>query len=298
VLDLNGVIATLMPDVTEQMGRTIRVVTDLSPDIPAVRADPSQLAAVVSNLAATALEAMPNGGTLTIATDTTVADHQMRTHRPWLTSGPFVRLRIADTGKGIDEQTLPHLFEPFFSAIGPAGAQGLAWSSIYGIVKQSDGFIWADSRIGEGTCVTILLPPAAAEPAAVTTPRRRSRSSNRVLLVDDDEAVREVLAEALEPQGYVVDVAGSAEEALERWAAQPFDLLITDIVLPAIDGRQLAQQIRTMSPHAPVLFMSGYTGDILDPTDLGSSREFLQKPFTSATFRERVRELMHPAAAR
>lgn len=109
--------------------------------------------------------------------------------------------------------------------------------------------------------------------------------------------MREVLAEALEPQGYTVDVAGSGEEALERWAAQPCDLLITDVVLPGIDGRQLAQQVRTMSPQAPVLFMSGYTGDILDGGDLRSSREFLQKPFTSSAFRDRVRELLHPAGA-
>jgi signal transduction histidine kinase len=298
VIDLNAMIAELMPVIGEQMGRAVRIVTDLSHDIPPVRADRAQLAAAITNLAASAVESMAGGGTFTIATDALVADNQMKTQRPWLTSGTFVRLQVIDSGMGIDEQALPHLFEPFFTSNGPTRAAGLTLSSVYGIVKQSGGFIWADSHVGEGTRITILLPPAHQGEEHHDARPPASPEQERVLLVEDDDAVREVLVESLRHQGFNVEVAPCGEDALDQWSAGAFDLLVTDVVLPGIDGRQLARQVRTMSPDAPVLFMSGYTGDVLGAADLDSSRSFLQKPFTSAAFIDRVRELIRSGSRR
>jgi signal transduction histidine kinase/CheY-like chemotaxis protein len=296
IVDLNAVIADVMPAISMQLGPTIAVATNLARDLPAISADRSQLAAAIASLAANALEAMPDGGSLTIATDTVLVDAGMQQRRPWLTAGSFVRLQVSDTGSGVDEHTLPHLFEPFFAGEGVMRPTRLGLSSVYGTVKQSGGFIWAESRVGEGTRITVLLPAAHVGHAAEQARAAAASAANRVLLVEDDDAVREVLVESLARHGFDVDMAGCAEEALDRWSAGEFDLLVTDVVLPGMDGRQLARQIRSVSADTPVLFMSGYTGDALGPTDLESSRAFLQKPFTSAAFVDRVRELIRPAS--
>jgi signal transduction histidine kinase len=292
VIDLNETIAALVPTLGEQLGPAYFVVSVLSPDIPPICVDRSQIVAALTNLAANALEGMSSGGTITIATDTVTVDARLRTTRPWLKDGQFVRLQFTDSGTGLDENALPHLFEPSFSGDGDIKPTRLALSSVYGIVKQSGGFIWADSRVGRGTRITILLPPSDADAPSIDERRTTLPRANRVLLVEDDDAVREVLVESLTQHGFVVELAACGEDALSQWAASDFDLLVTDVVLPGIDGRQLARQIRTVSADAPVLFMSGYTGDLLEASDLESSRAFLQKPFSSATFVARVRELI------
>jgi signal transduction histidine kinase len=292
VIDLNATITELVPSLSDQLGQSYCVVSVLSPDIPAICADRSQIVAALTNLAANALEGMPHGGTITIATDTIGADARLRSSRPWLKEGRFVRLQFTDTGGGLDEETLARLFEPSFAGDGDIRPTRLALSSVYGIVKQSGGFIWADSQVGRGTRITILLPPSDVALPVVSDRRSAPAGAHRVLLVEDDEAVREVLVDSLAAHGFAVELATCAEDALERWRDADFDLLVTDVVLPGIDGQQLARQIRKLSSDTPVLFMSGYTGDLLEAADLGSSRAFLQKPFSSAAFVDRVRELI------
>jgi two-component system cell cycle sensor histidine kinase/response regulator CckA len=192
----------------------------------------------------------------------------------------------------MEEQALPHLFEPFFTA-SPAGrGTGLAMSSVYGVVKQSGGFIWADSRVNKGTSVTILLPLLDTTPRRLERPEKPSRTALRVLLVEDTDAVRQTLTGMLEYHGFAVTPASTAEEALEFARTLRFDLLLTDVALPLSSGPQFASEFRRMSPGTPVIFMSGYSANSIDPRDLDTPRGFLQKPFPIQTLVERVHEMI------
>ena len=295
ILDLNATIDELIPIIKPQLAPTIDLVTQLSPELPPIRADRAQVIAALTNLTANAVESMPHGGTITIATDATETDSRLRSDHPWLRPGSFVRVRVTDSGPLVDRDTLDRLFEPFVNRGGETGPTSLALSSVYGIVKQSGGFIWAEPGVTSGTRIVMLFPPSHGDQPAESISREGVRACNRVLLVEDDDAVREFLVESLSRHGFAVDMATTAEEALERWTGAQFDLLVTDVVLPGIDGRQLAQQVRSMSAGTPILFMSGYTGDLLEDGDVDSARAFLQKPFTSATLVDRVRELIGAA---
>lgn len=295
-VDVNAIVSDAAPVLRNAMGKSVRVITELASDLPQVRVDASQLTEVISNLAATALEAMPDGGIFTISTDTHVVSQEERRYRPWLPDGRFVRMRVSDTGLGIEEQALPHLFEPFFSANPSGRGTGLTMSSVYGVVKQSGGFIWADSHISQGTRVTILLPPLDAAQDA-RRQERQPRPSSRVLLVEDTDEVRHTLTAVLEMNGFAVTGAASAEEALDFARTLRFDVLLTDVALPGRSGPELANEFRQMSPGTPVLFMSGYTANSIDPRDLDTPRGFLQKPFSAQTLVERLNEMLERAAS-
>jgi two-component system cell cycle sensor histidine kinase/response regulator CckA len=289
--DLNGIIADCAPLLRRRLGRGIRLVTQLDPELPQVRADRTQIVQVLSNLARTAAETMPNGGTFTIVSDTAVVDADMRRSRPWLTAGRFVRLQFIDTGTGIEEQSLAHAFEPFYTGASTRG-DSLDLPSVYGVVKQSGGFIWIDSKVGQGTRITILLPPLGVDERSATQP---TVMSPRVLLVEDDDEVRELLIDVLKSHGLRVTPVGSAEEALAVESQQQFDLLLTDIGLPGASGTELARQIRRRSPRLPILFISGQSGDIFgDEGELDSPRGFLQKPFSSRALIASLHELLNP----
>jgi signal transduction histidine kinase len=293
-VDLNDIVSESVPAIRTAMGALVNVVTDLGRDLPQVKVDPEQVRQVVSSLAATALEGMPLGGTYSISTDLFVAKDEDQRIRPWLKPGRYVRLRLHDTGVGVEEQALPHLFEPFYVPNGTVRGSGLALSSVYGVVKQSGGFIWVDSRLNEGTTVTILLPPIEA-PArlAPSTPAPRPESSAiRVLLVEDIEGVREVLKSLLELHHFTVLPVSSAEEALGLMRTETFDILVTDVALPGRSGPDLARDVRQRYPGRPVLFMSGHPMNAMDDADLQNPRAFLQKPFSGQTLVERVRELL------
>ncbi len=292
-VDVNVVVSDSVPALRKAMGKYVQVVTELSPVVPQVRVDAEQLKEVLSNLAATALEAMPVGGTFSIASDTYAVRDSDRRGRPWLPSGEYVRLRVRDTGLGVEEQALPHLFEPFFAT--KSGARGgLLLSSVYGVVKQSGGYIWVESAVSHGTTVTILLPPlargahAAARPPIVDV----GVPKPSVLLVEDLDAVREVLTTLLDMHGFDVATAGTAEGALELARNRAFDVLLTDVALPRLSGPELARQVRHLSPGTAVLLMSGHPANAIDPRDLQDSRGFLQKPFTASALVERLHELL------
>jgi two-component system cell cycle sensor histidine kinase/response regulator CckA len=292
-VDLNAIIGDCAPLLRRRLGPRIELVTKLAADVPQVRADRTQVVQVLSNLARTASEAMPSGGTFTIATDTMIVDADMRRTRPWLAAGRFVRLQFSDCGAGIEEQLLPHVFEPFFSATGSRG-DGLDLPAVYGVVKQSGGFIWIDSDAGRGTRVTILLPPIAVEDgnAAASEP---NVSAPHVLLVEDDDEIRALLIDVLNSHGLRVTPVGSAEEALVADEDDGFDLLLTDVGLPGASGPDLAREVRRKSPRLPVLFISGQSGDIFeDGGQLDSPRAFLQKPFSSRALVTSLQELLKP----
>ena len=292
-VDVNGIISDCAPLLRRRLGPTIQLVTQLDPDVPQVRVDRTQMVQVLSNLARTAAEAMAGGGTFTITTDTVVVDAEMRRTRPWLTTGRFVRLRFVDSGEGIEEQSLPHVFEPFFTPGGSRG-DGLDLPSVYGVVKQSGGYIWIDSQEGDGTCITVLLPPLRVEEVHPEA-EAPSAIAPHVLLVEDDEEVRELLIDVLNSHGLRVTPVGSAEEALTVQAQHAFDLLLTDVGLPGASGPELARQVRSRSPRLPVLFISGQSGDIFeDEGQLDSPRAFLQKPFSSRALVASLHELLKP----
>lgn len=292
-VDLNGIVADVVPVLRQAMGPRVHVSTELQPDIPQVRADAGQLRDVLSNLGAIALPSMPDGGTLAVRTDACRMTEDDRSGRPWLRPGEYVRLRITNTGRGIEAGTLPHLFDPFFLPEGVAGGGGLVLSSVYGVVKQSGGYIWVESRLDQGTSVTILLPPleTAAAPEAVSA-RAPHTAVVRVLLVEDLDSVRDVLADLLALRGFEVVAAGSAEEALEIARAQRFDILLTDVTLPGASGPELARQIGRHAPGLPVLFMSGHPANAIDEGDLADPRAFLQKPFSATMLADRLHDLL------
>jgi two-component system, cell cycle sensor histidine kinase and response regulator CckA len=291
-LDLNAIIADSTPMLRRRVGPAITLTTRLDPNLPQVRADRTQIVQVLSNLARTAGEAMPTGGTFTIESDTMVVDAEMRRTRPWLTPGRFVRLQFSDSGSGIEADSLPHMFEPFFTPEGARG-DGLDLPSVYGVVKQSGGFIWISSGLGEGTRITILLPPLAVEQRVEI--RSPTSSAPHVLLVEDEEEVRELLIDVLSSHGLRVTPVGSAEEALAVQSQHAFDVLLTDVGLPGASGPELAREVRRQSPGLPVLFISGQSGDIVeDDEQLDSPRGFLQKPFSSRALVARLHELLNP----
>jgi signal transduction histidine kinase/CheY-like chemotaxis protein len=296
-VDVNAVVGETLPALRALAGDPVRLATDLGPGVAQVRIDRDQMRDVLVNLVKTAREAMPAGGTVTIATDMhTVTDEEQR-RRPWLSDGRFVRVRVSDTGIGVEEQALPHLFEPFFVGSPGVRGAGLAMSSVYGVVKQSGGFIWADSRVNQGTTVTILLP-------ALDAPRRVERhdepgpSAVRVLLVEDTDAVRQTLSSMLRWHGFAVTAAASAEEALELARTVRVDLLLTDVSLPGRSGAELAKAFRQISRGTPVIFMSGYTASSIDSRDLDMPRAFLQKPFPVQTLVDRIHEVLAWARGR
>jgi two-component system, cell cycle sensor histidine kinase and response regulator CckA len=288
-IDVNTIVSDAMPQLRALLGESVHVHTELARDLPQVRVDRDQMMEVLSNLTVTALEAMPGGGALTVATDMHGVTDEERRHRPWLPAGQFVRLRVSDTGLGLEEQALPHLFEPFFTATPAARGKGLAMSSVYGVVKQSGGYIWADSRVNKGTSVTILLPPLELAHGRQDKP---PRTAVRILLVEDTDAVRQTLTAMLEWHGFSVTAAATAEEALSFASTLRFDVLVTDVALPGRTGPELAAEFRRIAAGHPVIFMSGYSANSIDPQDLDTPRAFLQKPFPVQTLVDRIHEML------
>jgi len=292
-IDVNRLVTDASSVLRSALGDAVLLTTELARDLAHVRVDREQLAEVLTNLAVTAREAMPGGGTFTITTDMHAVTDEERRHRPWLPGGRFVRVRVSDTGLGMEEQALPHLFEPFFTANRATRGKGLAMSSVYGVVKQSGGFIWADSRVNKGTTVTILLPPLDVAPLARhEKPEKPARSALRVLLVEDTDAVRQTLTGMLEWHGFSVTPASTAEEALEFARTLRFDIMLTDVALPGKNGPELALEFRRMSAGTPIIFMSGYSANSIDPHDLDTPRAFLQKPFPVQTLVDRIHEML------
>jgi signal transduction histidine kinase/CheY-like chemotaxis protein len=282
VLDLGSVVAGMDTLLRRLLGEDIHLAIDTPSRLPPVRADRSQIEQVVMNLALNARDAMPRGGRLTLAA----------------AAGPgHVRLTMTDTGQGMDEDTRSRVFEPFFTTKGATHGTGLGLATVYGIVAQSGGRIGVDSVPGAGTTFTIELP--AAGDAPLDLPRveagDRARGAESVLLVEDEPAVRDLAHDVLVDLGYRVMTAAGAEEGVRamREHAGPVDLVLTDVVMPDGNGREMVDRLRGLGGSFKVLYMSGYTDDVVIQRGLVTSQvAFLQKPFTPAALALRVREVL------
>jgi two-component system cell cycle sensor histidine kinase/response regulator CckA len=297
VVSLNALVAEADTLLRRVLGEHIQMSLVLDPELRSVVADPGQMGQVIVNLAVNARDAMSDGGQLTIETANVDLPAAARgvAHVP---SGQYVALSISDTGIGMDAATQARVFEPFFTTKANQGT-GLGLATVYGIVKQSGGYIWLYSEVGQGTSFRIYLPaidtPARGPGVVATTPTVVSRGSETVLLVEDEPALRQLAARVLTSSGYTVLHAGHPHDALTLMAQHTgqIQLLLTDVVMPEMGGRALASRVQAEHPETRVLYMSGYSGGaFLHDGVLETGTSFLQKPFTPTTLAQKVREVL------
>jgi len=282
------------------IGEDIDLVHVPSKNLWPVRADAGQIEQVIMNLAVNARDAMPSGGKLTIETaNVTLDEDYARVHAP-LRPGDYVMAAISDTGAGMDAETQSHIFEPFFTTKGTKGT-GLGLSTVYGIVKQSGGYIWVYSEVGRGTTFKIYLPRVAStgEPAAqVATPAQFQKvepGTETILLVEDEANLRYLARQYLEKQGYKVIEAADGAVAMQIAVAHEavIHLLLTDVIMPGMNGRELAQRISEIRPNVKILYMSGYTENVIGHNGmLDAGVRLLQKPFNLRDLKSKVREVL------
>ncbi len=299
IVSLNDVVTENIKMLTRMIGEDIDLVMVPGPNLWSVRADAGQIDQVIMNLAVNARDAMASGGKLTIETSNVTLDEDYaRIHAP-LPSGDYVMVAISDTGEGMDNETQSHIFEPFFTTKGTKGT-GLGLSTVYGIVKQSGGYIWVHSELGRGTTFKIYLPRvASAGPAAhVAAPveyRKVEPGTETILLVEDEANLRYLARQYLEKQGYKVIEAADGAVAMQIAVAHDkvIHLLLTDVIMPGMNGRELAQRICEIRPNVKVLYMSGYTENVIGHNGmLDAGVRLLQKPFTLRDLKTKVREVL------
>jgi two-component system, cell cycle sensor histidine kinase and response regulator CckA len=298
-VDLNDIVRDIARILERVLGERIKVVTSLDPALGAVEADPGQIEQVLMNLAINARDAMPEGGTVTIETANVEAgpdDRDMPSARP---PGRWVQLAVRDTGHGMDETTAAHALEPFFTTKAPGEGTGLGLSTANGIVAESGGHLAIESSPGVGTTMRVFLPRVESARAPVplaSVPVPAASGHERLLLVEDEEFVRELVRDFLLAAGYQVLESASAEDALSLVARNrtPIDLLVTDVVLPGMNGTELADQLRRQMPGMETLYMSGYAGDSMFGEEVFEpGAAFLPKPFTRHLLTRKVREVLN-----
>lgn len=297
VLDLNEFLRSTATLLNRLMGEHIEIRFELEPSLRPVKADPSQLEQVILNLVTNARDAMPQGGVLTIRTNNVSLDEEDTRQNPEVQPGAYVQVSFEDTGAGMEEETLQNIFEPFFTTKGYAGT-GLGLPTVYGIVKQSGGHIAVESLPGQGTSFHIYLPaiPETAEPVSEKSEHSTlPAGSETILLVEDEANVREVGVKILEQLGYNVLQAADGMAAIkivEQYQGT-LHLLITDVVMPRMSGRELTERLKTRFPAIRVLYISGYAEEALSPSGvLETGIHYLPKPFTAAMLAQKVREVL------
>lgn len=301
VLDLNALVENMADMLRRLIGENIHMVQHLAPELGSVKADPGQLEQVMVNLIVNARDAMPAGGELTLETGNVDPQAAQRVAALATHPGRWVAVRVRDTGQGMTAETCSHLFEPFFTTKEIGKGTGLGLATVYGIVQQSGGTIEVESSPGKGTTFTIYLPQVEASPtvAAVRAPSRElPRGTETILLVEDEKMVRDLVATLLEQSGYTVLRAGNGEEALQVAARHrgPLHLVLTDVVMPGIGGRELLERLSRERTGIQAVFMSGYTADtVVRHGVLENAVVFLQKPFRPEDLVRRVRDVLdHP----
>jgi len=300
IVNLNDIATENLKMLNRMIGEDIDLVMVASPNLWPVRADAGQIEQVIMNLAVNARDAMPSGGKLLIETSNTSLDEEYaRLHSP-LRPGDYVMVAISDTGAGMDSETQSHIFEPFFTTKGTKGT-GLGLSTVYGIVKQSGGYIWVYSEVGKGTTFKIYLPRVAStgEPAAqVAAPiqfQKVEPGTETILLVEDEANLRYLARQYLEKQGYKVIEAADGAVAMQIAVAHEavIHLLLTDVIMPGMNGRELAQRIAEIRPNVKILYMSGYTENVIGHNGmLDAGVRLLQKPFNLRDLKSKVREVL------
>ncbi len=297
VLKLNAVVADIEKMLRRLIGEDIDLLTILEPSLGQIKADPGQIEQVILNLAVNARDAMPQGGKLTIETTNVRLDSEYAGRHTAVRPGRYVMLAISDTGSGMDAETQAHIFEPFFTTKEKGKGTGLGCSTVYGIIKQSEGNIWVYSEVGKGTTFKVYLPRVDSEEQLEGAHEAHPLPQGRemVLLTEDEEPVRRLARVILETNGYQVLDASSGDEALSIFKAHPgeVDLIITDVVMPKMSGPELAQSLEALSPGIKILYLSGYTDDaIVRHGLLDQKMAFLQKPFTPDALLRKVREVL------
>jgi PAS domain S-box-containing protein len=299
VLDMNEVVAGMIKMFSRVIGENIEMAFLPSGKLGRVKADPGQIEQVLLNLVVNARDAMPDGGRLTLETANVELDRSYSAKHASVEPGPYVMLTVTDTGCGMDAQTQSRIFEPFFTTKGPGKGTGLGLATVYGVVKQSGGYIWLYSEVGRGTTFKIYLPEVMSEvdrPAAEPDRTVEALANETVLFVEDDQAVRELVRDYLLGSGYRVLEATDGVEALKIVGAHrhAIDLLITDVVMPQLSGPELAARLSAERPGLKILFLSGYTDDtVFRHGVLEGGVAFLQKPFNLKAFAQKIREVLN-----
>jgi PAS domain S-box-containing protein len=306
ILDLNAIVMNLDQLLRRLMNENIEMKTLVSKNVGAIKADPGQIEQVIMNLVVNARDALPNGGRILIETSNVDLDSAYARDHTVVRPGPYVLLAVSDTGIGMTADTVAHIFEPFYTTKESGRGTGLGLSTVYGIVKQSGGYVWVYSEPGKGTTFKVYLPrvkdSVQVSPAPETPASARRMGHETILLVEDEPDVRELTQMVLSERGYTVIEALTPEDA-ERLAGNngtEVHLLLTDVVMPGISGRELAKRLTGRYPHLRVLYMSGYTYNVIaqDGT-LEEGISFLQKPFTPQVLMEKVREALdRPVSAK
>jgi len=297
-LDLGEVVDRMSALLQRLIGEDVQLARRRPPDLGSVRADPAQMEQVIVNLAVNARDAMPQGGVLEIDLGNAELDDTYTQSHPAVRPGSYVVLSVSDTGHGMNAETQARIFEPFFTTKEAGKGTGLGLATVYGIVKQSDGFIWVYSEPGRGTTFKIYLP-RVDEPPEPLSPRPLPagvRGTETVLLVEDEDALRSLLRELLESFGYAVLEAGQGADALRVAAghAGRIDLLLSDIVMPQMTGRELAERLGRVRPGLKVLFMSGYAAGVAPQHEIPAEAAYIEKPFTADALAGALRALLDP----
>jgi PAS domain S-box-containing protein len=304
VLDLNTIVSNVSRMLGSLLGADIDLVTQLDPEAGRIRADPNQLEQVIVNLALNARHAMPSGGRLRLQTSNVVLDSRYAARHPGvvLEHGPYVTLSVSDTGVGMDAVTQARAFEPFFTTKAVGEGTGLGLSMAYGIIKQSDGYIWLYSEPGQGTTVKVYLP-MVTQPLDFSTsePEMPLGQGEHILVVEDEEAVRTMTRRTLEEVGYRVLEAATGRQGLELVTAADYeiDLILCDVVLPEMTGHELGRCLEAVRPELPILYMSGYPGlEVVERGLVAKDAPFIEKPFTPESLALAVRSLLERTAHR
>jgi len=302
VIDVNAIVKDMERLLRPLIGEDIELTTCLAPAIGCTRADAGQLEQVIMNLVVNAKDAMPNGGKICIRTTSVTLDASYRPENTFIKHGPYVMISVSDNGEGMDHETQARIFEPFFTTKEKGKGTGLGLSTVYGIIKQSGGYVFVQSELGRGTVFTIYFPRVEGPSEVLGTAPATlavAGGSETILLVEDEESVRQLVRETLESRGYRVLEASDGNAALAVAARHPdkIHLIITDVVMPGLSGHELVQQLLPARPGTQVLYLSGYAEDAFaNPLPAEGQKAFLQKPFTLQSLSRKVREVLGPPA--
>jgi CheY-like chemotaxis protein len=299
VLNLNAVVNNVSKMLLRIVGEDIRLAFRPGAPLGSVKADLGQVEQILMNLVVNSRDAMPNGGKILIETSNVDLDETYALQHPGVAPGPYVMLTVSDSGCGMDHQVMSRIFEPFFTTKGPEEGTGLGLSTVYGIVKQSDGHVWVYSEVGRGTTFKIYFP--RHEQAATSIIQRAADlvtpgGSETILVVEDDEPLRRLIVGLLDSSGYNVLDAENAERALEVCSRYPetIDLLLTDVIMPNMSGAVLAAHACQSRPTLKVVYVSGYTGDLIARHGVLSPESTLvEKPFTRNGLLTKIRSVLN-----
>jgi CheY-like chemotaxis protein len=298
VLDINALVTDFNKMLRRMVSEDIELVNILKPGLGQIKADPGQIEQVIMNLVVNARDAMPTGGKLIIETANADLDETYCRAHPAVQPGRYVMVAVSDTGVGMDAKTQARIFEPFFTTKEQGKGTGLGLATVYGVVKQSDGYIWVYSELGKGTTFKIYLPRIDEPVQSVAMDRGKAellRGSETILLAEDAEPLRILTCALLEKNGYTVLAAENSKEAIQlaERQDQPIHLLLTDVVMPGMSGRELANYLTAKRPDMRVLYMSGYTSDVIVHHGVLDPGIFLiEKPFSQEALMRKLREVL------